>query len=596
MGGGLINIVSYGANDLFLTGSPQITFFHIVYRRHTNFSKESVVIELDDLQFGTDVQVELQKNGDLINEIYLQIEIPEVYFTRAELGLSDPTTVVTTYGSDFVSIKKFQMCILEAYRVIISNYPLSNVNTYDITTEISQVTSVYPTFNTDQTTFESILSRDFLVTGYYYLQYSINDLFYISMNVHSYLQSTYIILGIPIPDDVNTYLKNYLYRNALISYKYNLLTYNYYYNKTLLNQNDTYAKFAWVQWLGDSIIDYVDMYIGGEKIDRHYGDWLHAWYQLAGNQKQLQIYNKMMGNVNTMTTYNGTAKPSYILLIPFTFWLCKKSGLAFPIIALQFSPLIINIKLRNIADCCYIERSDPAPTDPPVLIEDAWNNKGYNLSCSLLVDYVYLELIERRRFSQSAHEYLVERIQELTLNDISNTNVSVHLDDFQSPCKELLFFIQKTAYINNSKQWYKSMWWNYSLTGSGSNNPLDSAELSFNGYKVIDPHEGSYYNYVLPYSRHTDTPCDGLNIYSFALFPEEHQPSGSCNFSRIASPVLNMIINSSMFSYKLSDIDPNITPDSVDDQTLATTVRIRIFMITYNILRIMGGMGALAYY
>jgi hypothetical protein len=140
------------------------------------------------------------------------------------------------------------------------------------------------------------------------------------------------------------------------------------------------------------------------------------------------------------------------------------------------------------------------------------------------------------------------------------------------------------------------MWWNYSINKTGTGQSIDNASLLLNGYELAPKELGNYYNYVIPWARHSNTPSDGIYVYSFSAFPEEHQPSSTCNFSKLDSPVLSFYVNNSMFTYKLSDIDPNITAGSPSDLTLDTSVRIRIFAITYNILRIIGGMGALAYY
>lgn len=84
MAGGLLNIITYGAADLFLTGAPQITFFKILYRRYTNFSKESVYVELGNLSFGEEVTIQFPRVGDLISNTYLQLNIPSVHFLKTD--------------------------------------------------------------------------------------------------------------------------------------------------------------------------------------------------------------------------------------------------------------------------------------------------------------------------------------------------------------------------------------------------------------------------------------------------------------------------------------------------------------------------------
>ena len=101
-----------------------------------------------------------------------------------------------------------------------------------------------------------------------------------------------------------------------------------------------------------------------------------------------------------------------------------------------------------------------------------------------------------------------------------------------------------------------------------------------------------YFNLIQPYNHHTNIPSYGINCYSFALFPEEHQPSGTCNFTKIKNKLLDLAINSEMFTYKLSDIDP----DSTDDTPIVTDVNVYLYSIKYQVLRIINGMCAFAFY
>ena len=84
MVGGLINIVSYGFNDLYLTGSPEMTYFKVVYRRHTNFSKESIEVPIGEMNFGEEITVNIPKVADLFTNTYLQLEIPEIWLKKYE--------------------------------------------------------------------------------------------------------------------------------------------------------------------------------------------------------------------------------------------------------------------------------------------------------------------------------------------------------------------------------------------------------------------------------------------------------------------------------------------------------------------------------
>ena len=107
-------------------------------------------------------------------------------------------------------------------------------------------------------------------------------------------------------------------------------------------------------------------------------------------------------------------------------------------------------------------------------------------------------------------------------------------------------------------------------------NPVVTAKLQLNGQDRFSEREGSYFSWVQPYQAHTRTPDEGINVYSFALRPEEHQPSGTCNFSRIDNATLQLVLS-------------NATVEGTK------TAKVRVYAVNYNVLRIMSGMGGLAY-
>ena len=119
------------------------------------------------------------------------------------------------------------------------------------------------------------------------------------------------------------------------------------------------------------------------------------------------------------------------------------------------------------------------------------------------------------------------------------------------------------------------MWNNFSSNLNYTDNPVIDAQLQLNGHDRFSAQDGDYFNYVQPYETHNNTPSDGVNVYSFAINPTEHQPSGTCNFSRIDNATLTLNIDSEFVNNQSSNIN--------------------IYTVNYNILRIMSGMGGLAY-
>jgi hypothetical protein len=487
MGGGLMQLVAYGAQDIYLTGNPQITFFKVVYRRHTNFSMEAIEQTFNGTpDWGKKVVCTVSRNGDLIHRVYLQVKVP----------------------------------------------------------------ALQP------------------------------------------------------------------------------------------KENSNYVRY--VNWLGHALIKNVEVEIGGQRIDKHYGDWLHIWNELTQTAGKQAGYANMVGNVdmlfrpvggNTTATLHTSPRdaagqgtiPQTTLFIPLQFWFCRNPGLALPLIALQYHEVKINLEFRTFDECIGADASPSASS---------------LVAASLYVDYIYLDTDERRRFAQVSHEYLIEQLQFTGDESVNQTNVKVKLN-FNHPCKELVWVVQRddvvvtapsganvagrqwfnytdrvdispyaqndaltmnnildgvidtspeglgaqntyTFGINSADNTHTNLGGSIGTTGQGllsaqnamydtGMNPVIRAKLQLNGHDRFSEREGRYFNLVQPYQHHENVPATGINVYSFGLKPEEHQPSGTCNMSRIDNATLHLTLSGTQAS------------------------KVRVYATNYNVLRIMSGMGGLAY-
>ena len=253
-------------------------------------------------------------------------------------------------------------------------------------------------------------------------------------------------------------------------------------------------------------IESVEVEIGGQKIDKHYGTWLAVYDELFETNSALSA--AIVGD-----------------FLPLQFWFNRNPGLALPLIALQYHEVKIVAEFKT--------------------------GKGINCS-GLLVNYVYLDTDERRRFAQVSHEYLIEQVQHTGVESIANgdTNKSITLT-YNHPVKALFWKGMSGAY---------------------------SAKLQLNGHDRFSEQPALYFTGVQPYEcglRHPKAGSVGVattnaGMYSFCLKPGEHQPSGSCNFSRIDNA--RLVISGTITATSLS-----------------------IFALNYNVLRIMSGMGGLTY-
>ncbi len=643
MSGGLINIISYGASDLYLTGAPEITFFKVVYRRYTNFAKESVEISLGAIDFGKAVDIEILKVGDLISNTFLQINIPAINIlktdavaniTNAELTIletpypipsqtyidSNGDEIQMNFVADYALVKRYMSVNLTGYRSALANSKIKNQ------TVVQYINSILDTISAASASSPEIIQmyQDTLTNAYNYevynknyvvaadLNYKFSDITYVLNTILDSISSSGLVVygfvnseSITI-DNVLSIIQNVVNNCQIVI--------NYYFEndknikKQTTDANSPYLKFAWVERLGHAIIDYIEVKIGGDLIDKHYGDWINLWLELSGSGDQRKLYRKMIGDVPEMITFDRNQKPQYSLYVPLLFWFSKYSGTAFPLSALQFNKFYVTVKLKYLEDCAYIEKMPTKDqngnnidfSDNTLALTDIWNNLNLSLSGNLLIDYVYLESQERKRFVQSAHEYLIETVELTSINNVVDNKQVVELN-FTGPSKELIFICQKNAYVDNfttieNKSNHKSLWFNYTTNIINGKNPIYDVKLEFNGYERFGAKDSAILNYLNPLAHHTSTPSNGVNIFSFSLFPEEHQPTGTCNFTRIMYPKLSFKIDDSMFKYRDSDIDPSVAPLSEEDIELETDVNIRIYSVRYNILRVMHGFSAKAYH
>ena len=372
-----MQLVAYGAQDIYLTGNPQITFFKVVYRRHTTFSMEAIEQTMNGTASANNtVSVTISRNGDLVGRTYLEVD-----------------------------------------------------------------------------------------TG--------------TVNVANY---------------------------------------------------------------GHELIDNVELEIGGQRIDKHFGHWMETWAELT-ESNSAGIAATASANMKHTGVDDGTYATKFqkmagaggvlaanvdmgVLFVPLQFWFCRNPGLALPLIALQYHEVKLKIAFSA--------------------------NYSANSSTKVFCDYIYLDTDERRRFAQVSHEYLIEQVQHQGVSD--NTTFELN---FNHPVKELIW---TDAYVSGD---YTG---NEILTG-------DKWQLKLNGHDRFSEREYRYFTRAQVWQHHSGYGCliaqDGIAVYSFALKPEEHQPSGTCNFSRIDNAQLK--------------------------STTTTGGDMNIYAVNYNVLRIMSGMGGLAY-
>ena len=401
------------------------------------------------------------------------------------------------------------------------------------------------------------------------------------------------------------------------------------------------GSISWVNNTGHAAVLYYDLKIGSNLIDRQYSEWMEIWTQLSQSESKKRGLDLMLNRNDNLIVNPGPLT----VYIPSQFWFCRNIGLALPLIALQYHPVTLEVNFRPLnemytygANQYYNAVSDgtnilqiykPFSTTPnlnntsqakimvfpdgnqyyihptatiggigqtgdvgsPYLLQmvqivpagysnasvyikpNGVINTSYKTDITeikLYVDYIYLDTIEQKEFSNTKHRYLIEQLQ-FSGSETIKANMSTYKTSikFNLPIKEL-FWVNQLDDVFTTNDLF-----NYSNTVNPivpQGNIVSSAQIYINGIERFSIRTGDYFRLIQPYQKHTRSPNGFIYIYSFSVKPEEHQPSGCSNFSKLNTKelFLNIALNT-------------------------RTQQIRVYALNYNILRILSGMGGIAF-
>lgn len=559
MTGGLIQIVAYGSQDLFLTGIPEITFFKYIYKRYTNFAEETIDIKHDGIaNFGEEITFTFPKNGDVVKSMFVKVNLPSVSLYKGintdllkekEIELNKISENFSNFNLyiDFLYeaikiynklVKQSNMTFTSIKNIIDDNIDNDKVNYYKSKLRLDPNDIKLIDFNHDLYLIHNTNNNE---------EEKINKL---KINMKKYLNETIVI---------NKKLQNEL---ILKTKEFNSL------------KNSNY-NFSWINNLGYKIVESVDLEIGGNIIDKQYGKWLYIWNELAENSFKKDTIDKIIGNIPELNNYNKNTKNAYSLYIPLKFWFNKDYGSSLPLISMRFQDIVLKIKIASLKNCIYTDYND----ENNDLIDKI---KLENIT--LLCDYIYLDNDERKKFSQASHEYLIEQTKNNIFFLKKSKEINIDLD-FYHPIKYLIWTIQKSSNIN------KNLFFDFDDMNFTDNNnffsanknslktPLDKCRIELNGINRIQYLDSLYFNYLLPYECFRNTPKEGIYCYSFALNPLELQPSGTCNFSKLNKKSLNIILSQEFY-------------DNIDDND---TLEVNVYAVNYNVLRFSKGLSGLGF-
>ena len=319
----------------------------------------------------------------------------------------------------------------------------------------------------------------------------------------------------------------------------------------------------------ERLVSTCEFSIGGQAIDKHYQRWWRLYSEFYHNNTKKDEYSKM-----TNCETNDGGEVGYV---PLIFFFNRNPGLALPLIALQYHEARLD----------FVWVSDMGT------YVDVATIKCY-------ANYVFLDTKERKLFAQKSHEYLIEQVQFTGTSVATSGGLKNIRLNYNHPVKELIWCFEDSNGSDGRQLWnctntdieagadddflnandigtkpHESQGVVYldkdESFGEVTDGPMNLFKLLLNGADRFSVQSGKYFNQVQPYQHHSGCPVPGFYCYSFALKPEQHQPTGTCNFSRIDNATAVPTLKSTNF------------------------INMAMFATNYNVLRIMSGMGGLAY-
>lgn len=318
---------------------------------------------------------------------------------------------------------------------------------------------------------------------------------------------------------------------------------------------------SWVNGIGYFMIDWIEIQLGGEPIDRITGDLMDSWMELT---TQLGIKSSLYSMIGKYITFNKNMQSGAInLLIPIPFWFCRSVERALPLIAMQYTDVKIVVQFKTFDKCWYKLSGGSTPNESTMISK-----------AGLICNYVYLDVFERSKFAkQETFEYLIEQFQQNNRYQVSEniTNLTARIF-LNHPIKELLWIYRSSVALNANDYYNYANITNYSTPTEYKTEPFNEIQLRYNGNERIEQLPATFFRLYQPYRHHSCGTNQYIYIYSFALDPENMQPSGTCNFSKIDNATMN-------FSFT-----PNIKDGSI-----------AIYATNYNILKIKNGMSGVMF-
>ena len=558
MAGGLMQLVAYGAQDVYLTGNPQITFWKVTYRRHTNFAMESIEQTFNgQADFGRRVTCTISRNGDLAYRTYLQLTLPEIGQGLASTAEKD----VYARWLDFPGEQLISQVEVEIGGQRIDRQYGDWMHIWNqLTLSKEQERGYYKMIgNTTQLTY--VCDPTFAeVDG----PCSANGVRQVCAPRKALPETT---LYIPLQF---WYCRNPGLALPLIALQYHEVKINLdirnieecLWAVNTLDGQGTKITNAYKQSLAAAslFVDYIFLDTDERRrMAQNPHEYLIEQLQFTGDESVGSSSNKIKLNLNhPCKELIWVVQPD--ANVDYCASLVAGSALNTLLGAQPFNYTDALDALPNAVHA-FGSKATLSGTNEFITtsnaFEDMWANQIKPASISGMPVTVTNAAGERVVLGSNNTGGLVAG----TLTGTASRGPQGNANDEDSGVSDAGTFVLAETALD------MHCW---------GENPVVVAKLQLNGQDRFSEREGTYFDLVQPFQHHTRAPDTGINVYSFALRPEEHQPSGTCNFSRIDNATLQLVLS-------------NATVQGVN------TAKVRVYAVNYNVLRIMSGMGGLAY-
>jgi hypothetical protein len=611
MAGGLMQLIAYGAQDVYLTGNPKITFFKVVYKRHTNFSVEAIEQTVQgSSSFGGKINININRQGDLITKMYLKIVLDKVTLSSTYAGTS--AAWVRRVGFAAIDNVEFEVGgskIDRHYGTWLNIwYELTHsgdqergynkmIGDVEELTKLKEVPAAGSTIMDEYTLFVPLqfwfCRNPGLALPLIALQYHEAKVSVTFKEVHKLV----IWSGATAPDFTAFKIKEV---SLLVDFVY----------------LDSIERKRFAQMGHEYLIEQVQ-HTGIESLAESTG-LISTKHKLSFNHptKEL-IWGLNIGAFNgeNLTTNTSSTSSKFLcythddskwsdaldyaaqnvangmVVATYAATLTGEDSTNANILYFDYSAGA-SVTHKGITIKAYVsfEEEDGSPvTDALSAAGDGTSVVKIGINAKPLYDATYnlgsyIKIIDVTIKVVVAGGKVTALYQPTDSTKHKSVSVLSHTLTLEHASIPISYWTDARATADKALDVTVIQPHNFGVRLDGKGNPIKTALIQLNGHERFNTREGSYFNYVQPHQHHTRTPADGINVYSFALNPEKHQPSGSANLSRIDSTQLVLGIS-----------DPYRFGKSVPQLNLCSGSNLYIFGYSINVFRIMSGMGGLAY-